>query len=75
MSRVTEQLIDFASRVRSEDLDAMTVRGIKRAILDTLGCAAGGHATEAARVLLTVTAALRGTAEASIRPLVEALTC
>jgi 2-methylcitrate dehydratase len=40
---VAEALADFAATLRYEDLSGDVVRTTKRTILDTLGCAIGGH--------------------------------
>lgn len=64
--RATEELVAFTKQARFETLDPETVRSTKRVILDTIGCAVGGHATQAAQMLLKVKRSRGGTPEASI---------
>jgi 2-methylcitrate dehydratase len=49
---VAETLADFAVRLRYEDLPGDVVRTAKRTILDTIGCAIGGHQAGPSRIAI-----------------------
>jgi 2-methylcitrate dehydratase len=50
MDKTTEALARYAASVRYSDLSAATVAAAKRHIIDTLGCAMGGHGSEPADI-------------------------
>jgi len=50
MPTIVEQLSSFAAALRYEDLPPDVVRQAKRLIIDTIGCALGGAASEPARI-------------------------
>jgi 2-methylcitrate dehydratase PrpD len=51
-SRLTQVLADFVAATTYEDLPPNVVRECKRLLLDTIGCALGGVATESGQVAL-----------------------
>ena len=46
MTTLVEQLSSYAAALRYEDLPAQVVQQAKRLIVDTVGCALGGYASE-----------------------------
>ena len=50
MTTIVEQLSSYAAAVRYEDLPREVVHQAKRFIIDTIGCALGGYASEPARI-------------------------
>ena len=50
MTTIAEQLSAYAAGLRYEDLQPEVVRQAKRLIVDTVGCALGGAASEPARI-------------------------
>jgi len=62
----TQHLVQFTRKTDFNRLDSDTIHATKRVILDTLGCALGGHATEASRMLLNTNRILNQGNQASI---------
>jgi 2-methylcitrate dehydratase PrpD len=62
----TRELVRFVGRTRFDHLPPDVVHDTKRVILDTIGCAIGGHATEAGKIVVKVKAALGGVERAAI---------
>ena len=56
MTTLVEQLSAYASALRYEDLPGEVVHQAKRLIVDTVGCALGGAASEPARIARGVAA-------------------
>jgi len=50
MSTVVDTLSSFVSSLRYEDLPPEVVYQAKRLIIDTMGCALGGYASETSRI-------------------------
>ena len=50
MQTVAEILGSYASTLKYEDLPADVIHQTKRTIIDTLGCAFGGYASEPAKL-------------------------
>jgi 2-methylcitrate dehydratase len=63
---ITEQMADFTSKVRYEDLSADAIYQVKRFLWDSLGCAYGGLGTRDAGILREYTRDLGGPAESSV---------
>ena len=61
MDQTTETLARYASSVRYTDLSAGAVLAAKRHIIDTLGCAMGGHGSEPADIARRLARANSGT--------------
>lgn len=62
----TRRLVAFTRRTRFDTLPHPVVHDTKRVILDTVGCAVGGHATASGRIVVRVQQALRGAPVATI---------
>jgi 2-methylcitrate dehydratase len=63
---VAEALADFAITLRYEDLPGDVVRTTKRTILDTVGCAIGGHEAPSSRIAIKLAAGVRATPSATV---------
>ena len=63
---VAEALADFAVTLRYEDLPGDVVRTTKRTILDTLGCAIGGHDAGPSRIAIKLAAGVSATPPATV---------
>lgn len=50
MTTLVDTLADYAQQLRYEDLPAEVVHQTKRLIVDSIGCALGGYASEPARI-------------------------
>ena len=50
MDRTTETLARFATTLRYADLGAPAIQAAKRRLIDSLGCAIGGHGSEPAAI-------------------------
>ena len=61
MDKTTEALARYASSVRFADLSAASLLAAKRHIIDTLGCAMGGHGSEPADIARRLARANSGT--------------
>lgn len=66
MKNLTQTLADFAVQVRFDDLPQPVVHEAKRVILDSLGCALAGMATEKGSLSIKLAQRLGGPSEASI---------
>ena len=66
MTTLAEQLSNYASSLRYEDLPAETVHLAKRFIIDTLGCALGGYESEPARVAREMAGMVSSTAPVTV---------
>ena len=75
MSETTAALANFAIDTGWNDLPDSIVREAKRTLLDHIGCALGGHATDRGRKSATVSTELGGGTEASILGLSERVSC
>lgn len=62
----TRELVQFVRNTRFDHLPREVVHDTKRVILDTIGCAIGGHATAAARIVFKVKSELGGAGRAAI---------
>lgn len=63
---IANQLADFIRTVRFEDLPANVVAKAKSCVLDNLGLAVGGSASQASRAVLSVLERLGGPEEATV---------
>ncbi len=63
---IVEQLAAYASSLRYEDLPAEVVRQAKRLIVDTVGCALGGYASEPATIARDLAATVTSTRPATV---------
>ncbi len=66
MTTIAEQLSAFATGLRYEDLPPEVVNQARRLILDTIGCALGGYASEPARIARDIAAAVTSTHPATV---------
>jgi 2-methylcitrate dehydratase len=66
MPTIVEQLSAFAAALRYEDLPPDVVRQAKRLIIDTIGCALGGAASEPARIAREMAAMVTSTQPATV---------
>ena len=63
---VTEQLANFVTRVRFDDLPQQLVNKMKWMLLDSIGCAFGGYHTDKAGIALELVKELGGNPQACI---------
>ena len=54
MDRTTEMLSDYSCNLSYEDLSPQVIKQVKRTLIDTLGCAAGGFLSEPGKIARTV---------------------
>ena len=66
MTSLAEQLSNYASSLRYEDLPEETVHLAKRFVIDTLGCALGGYSSETARVAREMAGMVSSTAPVTV---------
>ncbi|MCH8350581.1 MAG: MmgE/PrpD family protein [Chloroflexi bacterium] len=66
MDRTTEILSDYACSLTYEDLGSEVVHQVKRTLVDTLGCAAGGYSSEPAQIARKLAAATSSSTPARI---------
>ncbi len=66
MSFITEQIADYALRLRYEDISPEAVREVKRFLLDSVGCAYGGSATRDVGIIMDYFKDMGGRKEASV---------
>jgi 2-methylcitrate dehydratase len=66
MDRTTERLARYVTSLRDEDLSPRTVREAKRHVIDSLGCAMGGAASEPAVIARRVAPASSGAPSARL---------
>ena len=63
---IVEQLAAYATALRYEDLPAEVVRQAKRLIVDTVGCALGGYASEPATIARDLAATVTSARPATV---------
>lgn len=61
MDRTTEFLSAYACGLSYEDLNPQVVRQVKRTVVDTLGCAAGGYLSEPGKIARGLAASITST--------------
>src|SRR5437016_12611556 len=66
MDRTTETLARYVTSLRYEDLSPRTVQEAKRHVIDSLGCAMGGAASEPAVIARRVAPASSGAPSARL---------
>jgi len=66
MTTMVERLAAYAAALRYEDLPAEVVRQAKRLIVDTVGCALGGHGSEPAAIAAGLAETVTSTRPATI---------
>jgi 2-methylcitrate dehydratase len=66
MDRTTETLSSFAWELDFQNLGPEVVHQVKRTIIDTLGCAAGGFASEPAKIARRLASGVRSTTPSRI---------
>ena len=66
MTTLVEQLSAYAAALRYEDLPAAVVHQAKRLIIDTVGCALGGAASEPARIAREIAGGITSTHPATV---------
>ncbi|MGH8702059.1 MAG: MmgE/PrpD family protein [Burkholderiales bacterium] len=63
---IVEQLSSYAAALRYEDLPGEVIHQAKRLIVDTIGCALGGYASEPARIARDIAATVTSTHPATV---------
>ncbi len=66
MTTLVEQLSSYAAALRYEDLPRDVVHQAKRLIIDTIGCALGGYASETAKIARDVAGSVTSTQPATV---------
>jgi len=66
MDPTTEYLSDYASRLTYEDLSPGAIRQVKRALVDSLGCAIGAFDSEPASIARRIAFRVQGNPPARI---------
>ena len=66
MDRTTDLISSYACGLTYEDLSPEVVHQVKRALVDTLGCAAGGYPSEPAQIARKLAAATSSSTPARI---------
>ena len=66
MTTIVEQLSAYAAALRYEDLPREVVQQAKRLIVDTVGCALGGYASEPARIAREIADTVASSAAATV---------
>jgi 2-methylcitrate dehydratase len=75
MKKITEDLIAFIASSRYENLPEEVVKEAKRALLDSIGCALGGIATEKGKIAVALAKRLGGREESSLIGLGDRVSC
>jgi 2-methylcitrate dehydratase len=75
MKAITEDLLQFAVGITYDDLPDKVVHESKRSLLDALGCAVAGIATDKGKISASVAKRLGGTAESTIIGLGDKVSC
>ena len=66
MTTLVEQLSSYTAMLRYEDLPREVVHQAKRLIIDTIGCALGGYASETARIARELAGSVTSTQPATV---------
>lgn len=66
MATIVEELSAYAAALRYADLPAEVVQQAKRLIVDTVGCALGGYASEPARIARELASTVTSSAPAAV---------
>ena len=66
MTTIVEQLSAYATALRYEDLPSEVVKQAKRLIVDSVGCALGGYASEPGRIAREMAATITSTRPATV---------
>ncbi len=66
MATIVEQLSSYAAALRYEDLPREVVHQAKRLIIDTVGCALGGYASEPAKIAREIAGTVSSTQPATV---------
>ena len=66
MTTIVEQLSAYAAALRYEDLPREVVHQAKRLIIDTIGCALGGYASEPAKIACDIAGTVTSTNPATV---------
>jgi len=66
MTTIVERLSSYAAALRYEDLPREVVHQAKRLIIDTLGCALGGYASEPAKIAREIAGSVTSAQPASV---------
>jgi 2-methylcitrate dehydratase len=75
MREITEDLLRFVTEAKYENLPDEVVHEAKRSILDALGCAIAGIATDKGKIAASLAGRLGGTAESTIVGLGGRVSC
>jgi len=66
MKNISEDIVTFVAKTRYEDLSPDVVHEVKRCLLDALGCAIAGIATDKGKIMVSLARRLGGPPESSI---------
>ena len=66
MTTIVEQLSAYATALRYEDLPSEVVQQAKRLIVDSVGCALGGYASEPAKIARAMAATVTSSEPATV---------
>ena len=66
MTTIVEQLCAYATALRYEDLPSAVVQQAKRLIVDSVGCALGGYASEPAKIARAMAATVTSSEPATV---------
>ena len=66
MTTIVEQLSAYATALRYEDLPSEVVKQAKRLIVDSVGCALGGYASEPAKIARAMAATVTSSEPATV---------
>jgi 2-methylcitrate dehydratase len=75
MRKITEDLLRFVTKAKYEDLPDEVVHEAKRSMLDALGCAVAGIATDKGKIAASIARRLGGTDESTIVGLGGKVSC
>lgn len=75
MKNISDDLVDFIVRTEYTDLPADVIHEAKRSLLDALGCAVAGLATDKGKIAVSISKRLGGPAESSILGIGDKVSC
>jgi 2-methylcitrate dehydratase PrpD len=75
MRRITDDLVNFVIKTKYTDLPADVIHEAKRSLLDALGCAVAGIATDKGKIAVSLSKRLGGPQESSILGVGDRVSC
>jgi 2-methylcitrate dehydratase PrpD len=75
MRRITDDLVNFVIKTKYADLPADVIHEAKRSLLDALGCAVAGIATDKGKIAVSLSKRLGGPQESSILGVGDRVSC